>query len=166
MLQVNGYAIRDAQPADAGAVLSLNAAWVRHLSPMDSVRLANLAAASSCYRVVEVDGQVEAFILAFRKGADYDGAIFQLLSSRAEDFLYIDRIVVSENLRRKGIAARLYDEVVDSARRVEVDSVLCEVNVAPPNPESAHFHEHYGFREIGRHTTGEGKTVALLAYDV
>lgn len=158
--------LRDAIEADWPAVLALNAAFVHHLSPMDAARLARLAAASCCFRVIESDAGVEAFLMAFAKGAVYDGAIFQLLSRRAEDFVYIDRIVVAERLRGKGLAERLYDDIVAYARSRGVEAVLCEVNVVPPNPTSRRFHERFGFREIGRHSTGAERTVALLAYDL
>jgi len=87
--------LRDAAPADWPAVLALNTGSVEHLSPMDEARLRSLAEASCYFRVIEVDGGVAGFLMAFRKGASYDGAIFQLFNARAADFVYIDRIVVA-----------------------------------------------------------------------
>jgi predicted GNAT superfamily acetyltransferase len=158
--------VRDATQGDWPAVLALNTAWVHYLSPMDRARLGKLAAAACDFRVAGRDGQVDAFLLSFRKGADYDGAIFRLLSERADDFVYVDRIVVDESRRKSGLARRLYDDVIARAREAGAATVVCEVNVDPPNPGSLRFHEAYGFREIGRHCTEDGKTVALLALDL
>jgi predicted GNAT superfamily acetyltransferase len=157
--------LRDAVPSDWPAVLALNTQSVEHLSPMDEARLRELAGASSYFRVVEADGVVVGFLMGFRKGASYDGAIFQLFDARAADFLYIDRIVVAPEFRGKGVAGRLYDDIARFSRETGVETLTCEVNVVPPNPASMQFHAQRGFHEIGRHKTGE-KTVALLASEL
>jgi len=157
--------IRDAAPADWPAILALNSESVQHLSPMDEARLRDLAAASSYFRVVDVDGAVAGFLMAFRKGASYDGAIFRLFDERASDFVYIDRIVVGSEFRGRHVASRLYDDVARFARERGTETLTCEVNVVPPNPASTQFHSQHGFQEIGRHKTG-GKTVALLAREL
>jgi predicted GNAT superfamily acetyltransferase len=157
--------LRDATPADWPAVLMLNADSVEHLSPMDEPRLRALAGAACYFRVAVVNGAVAGFLLAFRKGASYDGAIFQLFNERASDFVYIDRIVVGPEFRGHHIASRLYDDVAEFARASDAETLTCEVNVVPPNPASSQFHAQHGFHEIGRHKAGE-KTVALLAREL
>ncbi len=142
--------LRDALPGDWLAILALNEAFVHFLSPMDEARLTELAAASGYFRVVEIDGVVAAFLMAFRRGASYDGAIFRHFESQADDFLYIDRIVVDGRYRRLGLADRLYDDLENFARAEGVDRLLCEVNIIPPNDMSLRFHERKGFGEIGR----------------
>ncbi|HTW36396.1 MAG TPA: GNAT family N-acetyltransferase [Rhizomicrobium sp.] len=157
--------LRDATPADWPAVLRLNEESVQHLSPMDEVRLRALAEAACYFRVVDVNGAVAGFLLAFRKGASYDGAIFQLFNERASDFVYIDRIVVGPEFRGQHVASRLYNDVAEFARTSDAETLTCEVNVVPPNPASSQFHSQHGFHEIGRHKAGE-KTVALLAREL
>ena len=157
--------LRDAAPADWPAILLLNAESVEHLSPMDEARLRALAEAACYFRVIDVDGAVAGFLLAFRKGASYDGAIFQLFNERASDFVYIDRVVVGPAFRGHHIASRLYNDVAEFARASDSETLTCEVNVIPPNPASSQFHAQHGFHEIGRHKAGE-KTVALLAREL
>jgi len=41
-------------------------------------------------------------------------------------------------------------------------SLSCEVNLDPPNPASMAFHMSYGFIQIGRMHTSDGRHVALL----
>ena len=164
MGQEDGF-IRDALPADWPVILALNAEAVQHLSPMDEARLRDLAAAACYFRVVDSNGIVAGFLMAFRKGSCYDGAIFRLFNERATDFVYIDRIVVGSQFRGRHIASRLYDDVARFARESDSETLTCEVNVVPPNPASTHFHAQHGFHEIGRHRAGE-KTVALLAREL
>ncbi|MGA7711054.1 MAG: GNAT family N-acetyltransferase [Rhizomicrobium sp.] len=142
--------LRNAGPADWPAILALNEEFVHFLSPMDEVRLAVLATASCYFRIIEVDGAVAAFLMAFRKGATYDGAIFRHFESWAGDFLYIDRIVVDGRYRRHGLADRLYDDLENFAHTEGIGRLLCEVNIVPPNETSLGFHERRGFGEIGQ----------------
>lgn len=154
--------LRDALHADWSAILALNEEFVHFLSPMDEARLAQLAAASDYFRIVEIDGVVAAFLMAFRKGASYDGAIFRHFESKAGDFIYIDRIAVDGRYRRQGLADILYDNLEDFACTKGVDRLLCEVNIIPPNETSLRFHERRGFREIGQlNAESTSKVVSL-----
>jgi uncharacterized protein len=155
----------DATPDDWPAVLALNAAFVQYLSPMDEARLRLLASESAYFRVVKAGDIFAAFLLAFRKGAAYDGTIFELFGGRFAEFLYLDRIVVANGFRGQGIADRLYDDVTAFARASGAQRLTCEVNVEPPNLPSTRFHERRGFRQIGTHAVGD-KTVALLVLEL
>src|SRR3569832_1627306 len=100
--------LRDAKWSDWPAIVAINEASVEHTSPMDEERL-GLYASQACYlRVIVEHGEVLAFLLAFRKGAAYRGAVFQALQSYAGDFIYIDRVVTDERTRGRGMAYELY----------------------------------------------------------
>jgi hypothetical protein len=158
--------LRDARQPDFPAILALNAESVHFLSPLDTARLTQLAKAACYLRVVEEDGKLAAFLLGFRKGADYDSPNFLWFDERFEDFVYVDRVVVSPEFRGRKLADVLYDDFESFARRNGVTRVTCEVNVEPPNPVSLKFHARRGFREIGQIPYGAGKTVALLQCDL
>jgi predicted GNAT superfamily acetyltransferase len=153
--------LRDAAAGDWPAILALNEESVHFLSPMAAARLTVLAKAACYLRVVEEDGKLAAFLLGFRKGADYDSPNFLWFNARFDDFIYVDRVVVSPEFRGCKLADRLYDDFEGFARANGVGRVTCEVNVEPPNPVSLRFHERRGFREIGREGHA-GKTVAML----
>jgi predicted GNAT superfamily acetyltransferase len=153
---------RDADRRDWPATLALNESSVAQLSPMDEPRLAQLVRAACYFRVVEEGGVVAAFLLGFRKGADYDSPNFLWFDERYDDFVYVDRVVVDAAFRGRGLADRLYDDFEAFARGLGVGRVTCEVNVEPPNPVSLRFHERRGFREVGRIPYGPAKTVSLL----
>lgn len=156
--------LRPAAPADLAQVLALNAASVHYLSPLTPARLEHLHARSAHHRVVADEGGVQAFLLAFREGADYDSPNYQWFAARYPRFLYIDRVVVSAACRGQGLGRLLYDDLFAFARHADAACVVCEFDVDPPNEPSRRFHERYGFREVGSQlVAGGAKRVSLQA---
>ena len=159
--------VRDAAPADFPAILALNAESVHFLSLLDPQRLAHLHAQAAYHRVVEIDGAIAAFLLVLREGADYDSPNYRWFAARHARFLYIDRIVVAANRQGRGLAAQLYDDLLEFARASGIAQLTCEFDLDPPNPASAKFHARYGFNEVGRQWLGGGKKqVSLQVRDV
>ena len=99
--------IRPALPTDANAILALNAESVRFTSPMDATRLWDLHAQAAYHRVVELEGEVVAFLLVLREGADYDSPNYRWFTARYDRFLYIDRVVVAARQQGSGLGAHL-----------------------------------------------------------
>jgi len=156
------FILRDVARPDWPSILALNEESVHFLSPMDAAKLAAWAKASCYLRVVEQGGTVAAFLLGFRKGADYDSPNFLWFDNRFDDFVYVDRVVVAPAFRGRKLADLLYDDFAHFARERGIVRVTCEVNVEPPNPVSLRFHERRGFREVGRQPYGPSKIVSLL----
>ena len=157
--------LRDATPADHPTLLALNDASVAMLSPMDDARLQALLREAARCRVLD-DGDVRAFVLAFREHAAYDSPNYRWFDARYPCFLYVDRIVVDAAHRGGGLAQRLYADVFAQARRDGVPVVTCEFDVEPPNPVSERFHARQGFREVARQRLPGGKVVSLQAAEV
>jgi uncharacterized protein len=154
--------IRDAAPADFPALLSLNEESVHFLSPLDAPRLALLHSHAAYHRVVDLDGMVAGFLLAFREQAPYDSPNFLWFAARYRSFLYIDRVVVSSARQGLGIGRRLYDDLFAFARATGAPCITCEFDVDPPNPQSQRFHERFGFSEVGSQQVGPSqKRVSL-----
>jgi len=153
--------LRDAVRADWPSLLALNEESVHFLSPMDEEKLAAWSNAASYLRVAEEDGQIAAFLLAFRKGDGYSGVNFRWFAERYDDFLYVDRIVVAPQFRGRRLADVLYDDIEAFARARGIARVTCEVNAEPPNPVSLRFHARRGFRDVGREGYA-GKIVTML----
>jgi Predicted acetyltransferase, GNAT superfamily len=159
--------LRDATPADFPAILALNEAFVAVLSPLDAARLARLHAQAALHRVIEQDGRIEAFLLAFREDADYDGANYRWFAQRYARFLYVDRIVVAGSTQARGAGSRLYGDACALASRDAVPLITCEFDIEPPNPASQRFHARLGFREVGqRQLDGGNKIVSMQALDL
>ena len=158
-------------PAVAGLrhfadILALNAASVHFLSPLTPERLAHLHAHAAYHKVVQHDGRVLAFLLAFAPGAPYDSVNYRWFDARYDDFLYVDRIVVAEAARGLGLASRLYRDLFEHARTHGYGRVVCEFDVDPPNPASERFHRGFGFTEVGSQRLPGGKTVSLQSAPV
>ena len=154
--------LRPASSEDFQAILVLNEDAVHFLSPLSEERLAMLHGEAELHQVVEAEGQVVAFLLAFRESAAYDGVNFQWFCKRYSRFLYIDRIVVSSTIRSKGAGSLLYKSAFTHASRTSTSLLACEFDVEPPNPESAQFHAKFGFKEVGRQSVNHGRKVVSL----
>jgi uncharacterized protein len=156
--------IRAANASDHAAILALNAESVHFLSPLDEARLRHLDRQAAYHRVVEIDGQVVAFLLALREGADYDSVNYRWFADRFEHFLYVDRVVVSEARQGQRLGAALYDDLFAFARSQNIGRITCEFDIDPPNEASRKFHARYGFQEVGTQSAAGGnKRVSLQA---
>jgi uncharacterized protein len=144
----------------AATILALNNAHVQELSWLDAMRLEQLVAQSFRARRV---GRLDAFLLACDQDAPYDSPNFLWFRARYPRLVYIDRIAVAAAARGRGLARLLYCDLIDEARRRGHEHVVCEVNLAPPNPASDAFHAAVGFVEVGRASIHDGsKTVRYL----
>jgi predicted GNAT superfamily acetyltransferase len=156
--------LREIVPADWPRVLELNLASVRELSELDERRLGLLLSWARRGLAVESEGALVAFSLAIAPGAPYDSDNYRWFGARFEHFLYLDRVVVSDAMRRRGIGGRLYDAM--EATAVGFERMVCEVNLRPPNDASLAFHASRGYDEIGRLEHAGGKVVALLTKEL
>jgi hypothetical protein len=148
-MQTTDAMLRDAAIADHPALVDLNRRYVELLSPMDARRLAHLDAQAAYHRVVEEDGRIVAFLLAFREGAGYDSPNYLWFGSRYPRFLYVDRVVVDGDAQGRGLGALLYRDLFTFAEAHGVDTIACEYYSKPPNEASRRFHARFGFREVG-----------------
>lgn len=154
--------LRDATPADFPRIVALNLAEVLQTSAMDLARLEHLHARAAYHRVACVDGEVAAFLLAFRDGADYPNPNFDWFAARYPSFLYVDRIVVDATFNGRGLGSLLYRDLFAHARAIGAAVVTCEFNVVPANEASARFHARWGFQEVGRQWLDDGKKQVSL----
>jgi len=153
--------VRDAVDADARAIVALNLESEAVLSPMDGARFDVLRANAACVRVIEDEGTVVAFLMAFRERADYDSPNYRWFDARYDAFVYVDRVVVSNACQGRGFGALLYADLFAFARDAGVPRVTCEFDVEPPNAASRRFHARHGFVEVGTQALPGGKRVSL-----
>ncbi|MBC7442780.1 MAG: GNAT family N-acetyltransferase [Ramlibacter sp.] len=161
------YTLRPLNAGDYASLLALNNGAVPAVNAHDVGSLTALLAASSLAIAVVEDGRplvVLGFAVVFAVSADYASENYRWFSAQSDDFLYVDRIVVSAGARNRGLGRVLYAAIFEAARANGVSRVFCEVNVAPPNPRSLAFHARLGFAEIGRQSTkNDTVVVSLLA---
>jgi predicted GNAT superfamily acetyltransferase len=149
---------------DLDHVLQLNADHVELLSALDRDRLLQLRSWASRADVVVCDGQVAGFVLVFGPGGDYDSPNYRWFTDRyGEAFDYLDRIVIDDRFRRRGLAGAVYDEVEGAA--TSRGRLALEVNIDPPNEPSLAFHRRRGYVEVGQ-LGPSGHRVGLMAKDL
>jgi uncharacterized protein len=143
------------------ALLALNNAHAEALSHLTAERMRHLVAQAFSARRI---GQADALLIAFDQDADYDSPNFLWFRARFARFVYVDRVVVAPHARGRGHARRLYTGLFAQAERAGHERIVCEVNSAPPNPQSDAFHAALGFSAVGSGSIhGGSKSVRYLA---
>lgn len=145
---------------DIPHVLDLNARNVEWLAPLDEDRLHELNEIADMFDVLEADGRFAGFVVTFTPGTSYDSENYRWFTERrGADFYYLDRIVLHEDFRRRGLGGFVYDEV--EAVAAKYGRLALEVNLMPRNEVSLAFHARRGFTEVGRLGDGD-KMVSLM----
>ena len=145
---------------DAGAVLRLNAESVWALSPLDDESLRQHRVRALRVVVCEDAGHVAGFAVYYGPGSSYESVNYAWHAARAADYVYLDRIVVDPDFRRRGIANAIYDVAEDAAR--PHGRLVCEVYSSPPNVASLAFHQARGYREVGHLVQANGHETVML----
>ena len=156
--------LRDANSSDFPQILMLNEESVHFLSPLTPERLEHLHKEAAYHRVLEEEGKVIGFLLAFREGCAYSSPNYRWFSQKFDKFIYIDRVVVSLSKQGRGIGPSLYADLFAFAVRTDAGRVTCEFDIDPPNEISRRFHERHGFKEVGTQSVASSrKQVSLQA---
>lgn len=157
-------AFRAATRADIPGIVALNDSTLPHVNELPMETWLRFVDGEASLRVAEDGaGGIAVLTAALPPGRDYGSHNYAWFQRRMARFLYLDRIVVAERLRRQGWGRAAYLDVFASAPDPAAP-VACEVNLDPPNDSSLAFHGGLGFREVGvQDVPGSGKRVAMLA---
>lgn len=154
------------EPIDAdnaiveAALLALNNQHAQETSHLDAAAWRGMI--GEAFAAIAADGSA-GFLIAFDQAAAYDSVNFLWFRSRRSRFVYVDRIVVAQEHRKRGVGRFLYEDLFARAKHAGHDRICCEVNFAPPNPASDAFHARLGFAEVGRGALyGGSKVVRYL----
>ncbi len=140
--------------SDFDTIVHLNQNALEGVGPLDNESLSLLVKMSDQALVAEDDGDIAGFVITLPPGAEYDSSRYRWFEDKlVDDYVYLDRIVVSDEHRRKGVASKLYEEI-------EGDAPVA-LEVYDTNDVSLAFHESRGFEEVGA-LTHEGKTNLML----
>jgi phosphinothricin acetyltransferase len=139
--------IRQATPADLPAVTAIYNHAVVHTTAIWNDAVVDLANRRAWYDarrelgypvlVAEIDGTVAGYG-SFGPFRAFDGYRFSVEHS----------VYVAEAVRRRGVASRLLEALVDEARRLGKHVMIA--GVAADNDASIRLHLHHGFVETGR----------------
>jgi predicted GNAT superfamily acetyltransferase len=151
--------LRPYDESDLAPILALNNAHAKELGPLTMDSLRRLLGMAMHVRIA---GAMDGFLIALDERAAYDSPNFLWFKARYARFAYIDRVVIAEVSRGRGLARQLYEDLFAAASGHS--HVFCEVNYDPPNPGSDAFHAAMGFSEVGRATLADrGKSVRYLS---
>jgi uncharacterized protein len=145
-------------------ILALNNQFAKETSKLDIARLEFMI--ENAHSAIAITPDI-AFFLAYDENSEYDGTHFTYLKQKHNNFLYLDRIVVKKSEQGMGIGSGLYEVLLEIAEELEVDKILCEVNINPVNEASVGFHENFGFDAIEDKIIDEtGKEVRYYQYEL
>ncbi len=146
--------IREMTHSDFDNIIHLNQNALEGVGPLDNESLSLLVKMSDQALVLDDDGDIAGFVITLPPGAEYDSSRYRWFEDKlVDDYVYLDRIVVSGEHRRKGVASKLYEEI-------EGDTPVA-LEVYQTNDVSLAFHESRGFEEVGA-LTHDGKTNLML----
>jgi len=146
--------IREMTHSDFDRIVHLNQSALEGVGPLDNESLSLLVKMADQALVIDNGGDIAGFVITLPPGTEYDSSRYRWFEDRlVDDYVYLDRIVVSGEHRREGVASRLYDEV-------EGDLPIA-LEVYDDNDISIAFHESRGFEEIGA-LTDNGTTNLML----
>ena len=141
------------------AIYTLNQTNAPEVGFLDSLDyLKELLEKSYMNFCVRNDNEIIGLMVCFREGSDYSSKNYKFFKDNENHFLYIDRIVVKEKYRRKGIANHLYSVIEEIATELGLP-LCCEVNILPENKPSIEFHKKLGFIDIGTNDFEENSVV-------
>ena len=152
--------------SDIDAALELNNLNTPAVGELDHVQLQFLIDHSLYSFAIGAD-TLHAFCITFAPGAPYTSVNYQWFSKKYTNFVYLDRIVVSEIMRNQTLGEKLYLAVEQRMIKDRCAPILtCEVNLNPPNHGSIRFHNRIGFHEVGQQESKPGLTVSLLSKQI
>jgi len=139
--------IDDIRPEHFAQILRINEHFVHWLSPMDEDELKYVLSIATYKRQID-NGQ--GVLIGYPHDADYpDHKNLIWLNNHAENFFYIDRIIIDAAAQGQGYGRLLYKDIETFARARGYEALVCEVNTKPDNPGSHAFHNLFGFKAIG-----------------
>jgi predicted GNAT superfamily acetyltransferase len=152
--------IRRAQDKDLPRILELNnieSKWVGEKEISFFQKYLNIP----FFSIIEDTDKVVGFLMAMDHDTDYDSINFLWFKNKFKKYYYIDRVIVDESMRGKGVASLLYKEVINKKGNMPL---VAEVAIEPPNEGSVKFHDKVGFKEVGT-LTSECKKVRMYYLD-
>lgn len=151
--------IRLVTKKDLPAISVLNEHALPHVNSISLEKLEWFTENSKLFVVAEKNENIIGFMIVLGPGVDYDSLNYQYFEAHYNSFDYVDRIVVDESLKRQGTGTALYNHLIENST---TRFITCEVNLSPPNPMSIKFHEQFGFKEVARQKSENGKKLVSL----
>lgn len=151
--------IRPAAPADLEELRILNESVLPHVNSIPLEDFEEFLEMASFFLVVEDENELAGFVIVLGPGVNYESENYEYFTKHYSSFDYVDRIVIKESFRGKGLGSKLYEYLFQHS---DQGRITCEVNIQPPNPKSIQFHQMLGFDEVHQHYSEGGKKYVSL----
>ncbi|MFV1884361.1 MAG: GNAT family N-acetyltransferase [Balneola sp.] len=156
--------IRRIEQKDLKNIHNLNKAALPHVNNIPVSDFEEFLEISSFFLVIEEENIIAGFMIVLGPGKRYDSENYGYFTEHYISFDYVDRIVIGEEFRGKGLGSRLYEYLFEHSSE---ERITCEVNLKPPNPKSVQFHQMLGFEEVGQqYSEGGKKYVSLMVKEL
>ena len=156
--------IRSVTQADLEEIRILNELVLPHVNSIPIYDLEKFMEISSFFLVMENRGEIAGFVIVLGPGQTYQSENYAYFSKNYTSFDYVDRIVIGEEFRGKGLGSILYNHLFEASGE---ERITCEVNIKPPNPKSIQFHQMLGFEEVEQqYSAGGKKWVSLMVREL
>jgi len=151
-------------PDDYPELIDLNESCVPHVNSIGIDDLVAFQANAFCFnKLSDSHNRLGGFVIALQPGESYHSSNYRWFERKYETFVYIDRMMIHPDFRRRGLALQIYQELEQLARAATIPRLCCEVNLDPPNPASHQLHQQLGFESVGtRKTENDSKQVDML----
>ena len=118
------------------------------------------------FKKVSLDESLAGFLLVLPMNIPYKSLNYTWFSKRYNNFAYIDRIAVKEELKGSGIGTLLYTDLEKSLPK-EIKMIACEYNIKPLNMISKNFHQKMSYKNVGTQLTENNtKQVSLMVKEI
>jgi predicted GNAT superfamily acetyltransferase len=136
------------QAHDVPAMLRINEECLPGVGKVSEEALADLLSLAVLPLGAFEDDALVGFVLCLLPRTRYASPNYGWFNTHYDQFLYVDRIAVSQDHRDRQVGTHLYARVIDYAKRYQWP-VAAEVSLQPPNLGSMRFHDRHGFAEVG-----------------
>ena len=143
------------------SIFNLNQLHLPSLGSLEGLNhIENLYNSSSFFALIKINNNLVGLAIVMSTLSKYSSPNFLYFKNKYDDFMYIDRIAISEKYHRKGFGSLIYKELYNQSKNLGIP-LCCEVNTKPINQQSLDFHKKLEFSIIEEISFGK-KIVAML----
>jgi predicted GNAT superfamily acetyltransferase len=158
---MNKYKITNASKNDMDFILNLNQNNMPAVSHLTNDLFFKFLDISDYFKVIKYREDSVGFLIALLPDKFYNSINYKWFNTHYKSFIYVDRIVISEENQNKGLGGFFYNNI-KSEYKSKVSQIACEVNIKPFNEQSIIFHKKSGFKEVGQQRTENNKKIVSL----
>ena len=145
---------------DANTLLAINNAALPDIGELSIHKARWLAEHCVIPGLAMLDGQAAGMVVVLSDHCGYDSDFYRWFTDRYQNFLYIDRIVVTAWARGQGVAKQIYQRIEQTGKEKGM-AIVADVYSEPPNVPSLKLHRSMGFEEVGsQYLADRNKTAA------